>query len=228
MKKAIAITSLVVASTLAAPASFAVNTDVKQGAVFTTTTLAGAVLGGPVGFILGALGGAYMGEQMEKADTADKTSWKLAEAEDHIAELHLQLARANTQVTDLEALAMDSLEFQVLFHTGADNLTERGKQKVATLAKFLTDNPALSVRLVGHTDPRGTDEYNNVLADHRALAVQNALEVRGITLERIERRAFGASQSTAGTGDFEQYAMERRVDIEIFDPAKTTGIAQLK
>ena len=228
MKKAIAVSSVVIASCIAAPATFAVSTEVKQGTIFTTSTVAGAVLGGPVGFILGALGGAYMGEQMEKADSADKTSWKLAEAEAHIAELHTQLAQANTRASDLADFAMDSLEFQVLFHTGADSLTQRGKEKVAALAAFLRDNPGLSVRLGGHTDPRGTDEYNNVLADHRALAVQNALEVRGVTLDRIERRAFGASQSTSSKGDFEKYAMERRVDIEIFDPVNTAGMAQLK
>ncbi len=228
MKKIIAISSLVMASIASAPSSFAVSTDVKQGTVFTTSTVAGAVLGGPVGFILGALGGAYMGEQIEKADNAGKDAWRLAEAEAHIADLHTQLAQASGRADDLAKLAMDSLEFQVLFHTGADSLTERGKEKVAALAKFLQENPSLNVRLGGHADPRGTDEYNNVLSEHRALAVQNALVVRGIKLERIEKRAFGASQATSGRGDFEKYAMERRVDIEIFAPTEAEGIAQIK
>ena len=95
MKKIIAISSLVMASIASAPSSFAVSTDVKQGTVFTTSTVAGAVLGGPVGFILGALGGAYMGEQIEKADNAGKDAWRLAEAEAHIADLHTQLAQAS-------------------------------------------------------------------------------------------------------------------------------------
>ncbi len=242
MKKTIAITSLALVCAASVPAvsmaatktqsadavkrNSAEVTGLKQGAVFTTSTIAGAVLGGPVGFILGALGGAYMGEQIEKADHADYTAWELAEAEDQIVELHTQLASANNAVENLSNVAMQSLEFQVLFHTGEDQLNTRSVKRVEALGRYLEKNPGLSVRLVGRADPRGTDEYNNVLSEHRALAVQNALETYGIESHRIERRAYGASQSTAAKGDHEAYALERRVDIEVFNPA-AKGFAQL-
>ena len=69
-------------------------------------------------------------------------------------------------------------------------------------------------------------EYNNVLSDQRALTVQTALEKSGIDSYRIERRAFGADKSQAINGDYEAYAMERRVDIEIYNPMIVSSLVQ--
>jgi len=190
----------------------------KAAGVFTTSTLLGAAAGGPVGMFLGAIGGAYLGEQVEKADKVDDQEALLAEQTMQLAELQTQLAYADNKVGELSQIALDKLEFQVLFHTGADKLTERGEARVVALANFLQQHPGLSVRLTGHTDPRGTDEYNNVLSEHRALAVQQSLVDAGIDDYRIERRSYGSLQSLAPKGNYEAYAMERRVDIEIFNP----------
>jgi outer membrane protein OmpA-like peptidoglycan-associated protein len=226
MKKVIAITSLALSCAAMVPASNAETTAIKQGTVFTTSTIAGAVIGGPVGFILGALGGAYMGEQIEKADHLEATEWQLSESEAQIVQLHGQLADARLVADDLAKVALQSLEFQVLFHTGEDHLTDRDLVRVEALGNYLEKNPSANVRLVGHADPRGTDEYNNVLSDQRALAVQNALERYGISSDRIERRAYGSAHSTAKNGDREAYALERRVDIEIYNPT-AENLAQL-
>ncbi|MEX1032341.1 MAG: OmpA family protein [Cellvibrionaceae bacterium] len=228
MKKLLLITSIALASTSATvPATAGEKaTTLKQGAVFSTAAITGAVAGGPLGFILGAIGGAYLGEQIKTADNAQFTELELAENKMQVAELQTQLAQADAKVGKLSQLALDKLEFQILFHTGADQLTERGEARVGALAKFLQQHPGLSVRLTGYADPRGTDEYNNVLSDHRAQAVQAALKNAGVDNYRIERRAFGADKSMAPKGDYEAYAMERRVDIEIFNPLVANSLVQ--
>ena len=229
VKKLILTSSLAAAAVATAPATLAETsgkTAAKQGIVFSTATIAGAALGGPLGMVVGALGGAYMGEHIEKADTAKQTELALAESKMQVAELQVQLARADAQVGELSSLALDKLEFQVLFHTGADQLTERGRARVVALAKFLQQHPDLSVRLTGHADPRGTDEYNNVLSEHRAISVQNALATLGVDERRIDRLGLGSNRSTAPKGDYEAYAMERRVDIEIYKPAFDVTLIQ--
>jgi len=236
MKKVIVISSLIIASLTSISSTYAASTEIKQGTVFTTTTIAGAVLGGPVGFFLGAIGGAYMGEQIEKADKAHDMQGKLTEAESQLAQLHTQIGLMNDQAISLrhgngliqgKDLALQALKLQILFHTGADQISSRSKEKVGALAAFLQEHPKVNVRLGGHADPRGTDEYNNVLSDQRALAVQSALEIQGIDSGRIERNAYGSSQSTTVMGDTEGYAMDRRVDIEIFSATESKGLAQL-
>lgn len=228
MKKlAIATSIAVAASGSIAPASAGETaTGLKQGAIFTTSSIVGAAAAGPVGFILGALGGAYLGEQVKKADHAEVTELELAEHKMQVAQLQTQLAQADSKVGELSQLALDKLEFQVLFHTGADQLTDRAEARVTALADFLRQHPGLSVRLTGFADPRGTDEYNNVLSDHRARAVQDALRDLGVEDYRIARQAFGSDRSMAPKGDYEAYAMERRVDIEIFDPAMRDSVVQ--
>lgn len=229
MKKALLATSIAIASTTAAvtPASAGeTTTGLKQGAVFSTSAVVGAAAGGPLGFVIGALGGAYLGEQIRKADQSDVTELELAEQKMRVSELRTRLARADAKVGELSQLAMDTLEFQVLFHTGADQLTERGEARVAALANFLNKHPNLSVKLTGYADPRGTDEYNNVLAEYRARSVEDALIELGIDSYRIERQSFGADKSIAPKGDHEAYAMERRVDIEIFNPVMAENLVQ--
>lgn len=202
------------------------KTELKAAGAFTTSALVGAAAGGPIGMFFGALGGAYVSHQIEKADQAKLTELELTEYKMQLAELRTQLASADSKVGELVQLAMDKLEFQVLFHTGADQLTERGKARVAALANFLQQHPGLSVRLTGHADPRGTDEYNNVLSDHRAISVEHLLIASGIEADRINRRAYGSLQSMATKGNYEAYAMERRVDIEIYNPVIANTVAQ--
>ena len=202
------------------------KTKRKQEAVVLTSAFVGAAAGGPVGFILGALGGGFMAGEIEQADQLESTELQLAEKQMQIAQLQTQLASADSKVGELSQLALDKLEFQVMFHTGADQLTERGEARIQALAQFLHAHPGLSIRLTGHADPRGTDEYNNVLSDQRALTVQTALESQGIDNYRIERRAFGSDKSGSIKGDYEAYAMDRRVDIEIYNPMIVSSLVQ--
>ncbi len=112
-------------------------------------------------------------------------------------------------------IAFDPLDLHIFFDSGSDDLNLRSRRLVIKLARFLKEQPHLGVRLHGHTDPRGTDEYNNVLADYRTRNVAALLLVAGVNSQRIQRRPVGASGSTAALGDLAHYAMERRVSVEI-------------
>lgn len=235
MKKLALTSSIALACSGAAVPALAgqLGTGLKQGAVFSTSTILGAAAGGPLGLMFGALGGAYLGGQIEKADRASHTdmqqaehNMQLANLQDQLAESDEQLVQADARLDELSQIALDSLEFQVLFHTGADQLTDYAQERVIAVANFLGKHPGLAIRLSGYADPRGTDEYNNVLADQRALAVEKALLDLGISAERIERRSFGADRSTAARGDYEAYALERRVDMEIVQDRQSNRVVR--
>ncbi len=219
MKKVIAITTL---SLLCSGAFAATNpteknryTEAKQGATFFTAAITGGIAGGPLGFVIGAIGGAYMGEQIKQADEATVMTSNLKTANLEIGELKQQLNEQQQVTESLEHLVFQSVSLPVLFHTNSDQLNEQGRQHVHSLASFLRENPTYHVNLTGHTDPRGTDEYNNVLSQYRAEAVKAALEISGINADRIRVSGYGATYSTAKQGDVEGYAKERRVDIEL-------------
>jgi len=228
MKKLALATSIaaITASTTPHVSADEVATGIKQGVTITSSAIVGGVAGGPLGFFIGALGGVYFGEQIRKADESEKTKLELAEKEMQVAELRIQLVTADSKIGELSEITLDNLEFQVLFHTGADQLSDRGKGRISALATFLQNHPGLSVSLTGHADPRGTDEYNNVLSDHRAISVQQSLVDAGIANYRIERRAVGANLSTSLKGDYESYAADRRVSIKIFNPVIVNTVVQ--
>lgn len=110
------------------------------------------------------------------------------------------------------------LAFQILFSPGADRLNEMDLQRIQNLSRYLREQPELIVILDGHADPRGTDEYNNVLSQERAKAIKAAFLEMGIECERIVCRGHGASRSSSGKGDLDGYSKERRVDLQILEP----------
>lgn len=227
MKKVIAASIAIATCALNTPAAKADFTELKQGTAFTTGSVVGAVLGGPIGMFIGALSGAYVAEQIKQVDDQEDLAMALVQTQQQSEILSLELAKRNRELAEqeenlaqLQDLALDKLQLQVMFHTGSDVLTEQGAQQVNSLATFLQKNNELVIHLNGHTDPRGTDEYNNVLSQYRAISVQQALEAQGVEPERIAVSAYGSGQSRASRGDLEAYALERRVDIEIIKPAR--------
>lgn len=202
-------------------------TELKQGTAFTTGSIVGAIAGGPVGLFIGALSGIYVAEQIKKVDQQEDLAVALEQSQKQAEILSLELSARNqalaaqeNQMAQLEALALDKLQLQVMFHTGSDQLTEQGKAQLSALADFLSAQPELVIQLSGHADPRGTDEYNNVLSHFRAVSVQQALEAEGVAADRIAVSAYGADQSRAAPGDLEAYALERRVEIQLIQPAR--------
>ena len=215
MKTAFVCSSLVLATAISAN-SYAARTDNQQAALEGTTfaglTIAGTVAAGPIGFVVGALGGAFLADQSRKANSAELA---LSRASQEHAQLRQALHDKNDEVEQLEELAAERMTFQVLFASGTDTLNDIDMQRLKALVDHLQANPELVVSLDGHADPRGTDEYNNVLSQERAKAVKQALEDLGVPAERISHQGHGNRFSNAAKGDEEAYQQERRVDITI-------------
>lgn len=209
-----------------------INT-VKEGATFGAAAIIGGIVAGPIGVMAGAAGGALLGKELTKAEDYDLTLEDLKEKEIELANVNLEMIALKNQLASLhndknkiesdlfQGIVFNDLEFQLLFHTGNDTLDEEAMRRLDNLADFLKRNPDLNIRLHGHADPRGTDGYNNVLAQHRAINVQSALEFYGIASDRVERYSYGANKSTAIKGDLDAYALERKVTVQIIPEAET-------
>lgn len=196
--------------------------------------IAGGLLAGPIGFAAGLFVGDWLSDRVidgyalpdTQAALADSRT-ALAESRSRAAELDRRLLAMTSEVGELQQIAVASLQFQVLFHTGNAELDAASAQRVDQLARFLDAQPQLQVRLSGHADPRGGDRYNDSLSAERVASVAALLEARGISAERISTTAFGASQSLSAEGDVDSYAFDRRVDIELL-PADAAGLADAR
>lgn len=71
-----------------------------------------------------------------------------------------------------------------------------------------------SVRLEGHTDERGTRDYNMALGERRANAVRDYMVVNGVASYRIETISYGEEQPVAyGSGE-SNWSQNRRVELK--------------
>jgi len=60
------------------------------------------------------------------------------------------------------------------------------RPKISNVADYLKAHPANAVKIEGHCDERGTEEYNRALGEHRALALREAIVGMGIEAGRVD------------------------------------------
>jgi len=84
-------------------------------------------------------------------------------------------------------------------------------QKVA----ILQANSGLRIRISGHCDERGSDEYNLALGNRRATAAKQYVVSHGIDGSRIETVSYGEERPLAPGHDEESWAQNRRDEFEI-------------
>ncbi|MGD9387932.1 MAG: peptidoglycan-associated lipoprotein Pal [Gammaproteobacteria bacterium] len=86
-------------------------------------------------------------------------------------------------------------------------------ESVAAHAANLVENPGIVIRLEGHTDERGSREYNIGLGERRAQAVRQALMLQGVSASQLSTVSYGEERPAITGEDEEAWAMNRRVEI---------------
>jgi peptidoglycan-associated lipoprotein len=84
---------------------------------------------------------------------------------------------------------------------------------VAAHARNLAANASIKVRLEGHTDERGSREYNIGLGERRAQAVKRALMLQGVTEAQISTVSYGEERPAVTGHTEEAWSRNRRVEI---------------
>ncbi len=84
---------------------------------------------------------------------------------------------------------------------------------VAAHAKYLNGGANRRVRLEGHSDERGSREYNIGLGERRAQAVRRALMLQGVTEAQITTVSYGEERPAVQGGDESAYSKNRRVEL---------------
>ena len=89
------------------------------------------------------------------------------------------------------------------------------QQALDAKAAILLANPGVQVNIAGHTDDRGSDEYNLVLGGKRAAAAKRYLEAKGIDGGRIKTISYGEERPADPSQTEEAWAKNRRDEFEI-------------
>jgi len=80
-------------------------------------------------------------------------------------------------------------------------------------AAFLSSYPSVKVTVEGHTDERGTPEYNIALGERRAKAVSKYLQALGVSADQISIVSYGEEKPLVLGHTAEDYAKNRRAVI---------------
>jgi outer membrane protein OmpA-like peptidoglycan-associated protein len=108
----------------------------------------------------------------------------------------------------------------ILFDFDKFFLRQKSEDILESLYQFMKENPSVQVKLDGHTDWIGTDEYNEVLSRKRALSAHKYLIDRGIAPERITNAWFGESKPDVANANLDgsdnpvNRQLNRRVEIK--------------
>ncbi len=208
---------------------------------FVTGGVIGAFAAGPVGAVIGAGLGTWLGNRVHRAGDAARAEATVAALQTDKLELQTEkstLADEKTALTQsnrslsarLDDLShqvesaqnaakgdgsdvLDGLQGDVLFRTGSAEITPEIAHQIQVLAEAVAKSPALKVRVDGYADPRGTVDSNLKLSEARANAVRDLFLAAGIREEVLEVNAYGKSQSVAADND--GYALERRVRLTL-------------
>jgi OmpA-OmpF porin, OOP family len=105
----------------------------------------------------------------------------------------------------------------VNFEFNSYKLLPTTKSVLKTLLKYLNDNPEVRLRIAGHTDDIGTEEYNLDLSINRAKTVYKWLLDNGINDDRLEYIGFGKSLPLYKETEEKYRALNRRVEVKIID-----------
>ena len=208
------IAALFISSSLVLTSCEAVQNANNQQKGTVIGTAAGAVIGGvlgnnigkgknaPVGAVLGGIVGGVAGNVIGR--NMDKQAKEIKET----------LPGAEVERVG-EGIKVTMKENMVNFGFDSSNLTSAAMANLDKLAEVLKNNPDTNINIYGHTDSKGSDEYNLSLSDRRAAAVKSYLASKGIASSRMIPMGVGEKEPIASNDTDAGRAQNRRVEFAI-------------
>lgn len=109
--------------------------------------------------------------------------------------------------------AAQNLNAVVHFDFDSDAITPTASGILDQHVAFLSQNAGARVQIAGHTDERGSREYNMSLGERRAAAVRTYLSSKGVNISNVEIISFGEEQPVATGSNEAAWAQNRRAEL---------------
>jgi outer membrane protein OmpA-like peptidoglycan-associated protein len=157
-------------------------------------TAEGAILGA----VIGGAAGALIGQRMDR---------KAEELDQELANAEVERVGEGIKVT---------FDSGLLFDFDSAALRANARQNLAEFSGSMQEFPETQILIVGHTDSKGSEDYNQQLSEDRAESAAEYLIQEGINPSRITTMGKGESEPVA-TNDTEAGRQQnRRVEVAIF------------
>lgn len=160
----------------------------------------GTIIGSAIGAAIGGLGGAGVGRMMDNQER----------------DMREVLASSEAAAVSREGnLLAVTFKGDLTFDTNSTVVRPGLHSELNRVAAIMNQYPNTLVRVEGHTDSKGSNEYNMDLANRRAGAVRNLLVQRGIADSRIDVVGYGENMPVATNNTEAGRQKNRRVEIKI-------------
>ena len=199
--------------------------------------IVGVAAAGPVGLIVGAAVGAYLGDKANrKNEEIESLSAELAASRSDVVSLERDLRRMDRNLDALSAelqqrdsspevarLLQAGIAMDLLFRTDESVLVDTTGSRLHELGTTVAAMPDIRVQLDGFADERGDELYNQKLSEQRVNFIRDQLVAAGVDASRITATAHGESPAQDDTVD--SYALERRVSLRLYTDDVTSFAA---
>ena len=129
--------------------------------------------------------------------------------------LAAERARLEAERARLEALINQIMSEDVYFDFDRSELTEKAKELLAQVGELLIKENRFTITIEGHTDARGTEDYNFTLGAKRAMKVKEFLVAYGIDNKRMESVSYGKEAPKVEGATEEAYSQNRRANFRV-------------
>jgi outer membrane protein OmpA-like peptidoglycan-associated protein len=158
------------------------------------STAKGAIIGAAVGGAAGAIIGHQMDQQAK-------------EIKQNIPGAVVERVGEGIQVTFASGL---------LYDFNSDVVRGEARENLRKLATSLDKYPNTELLIVGHTDSKGDESYNQSLAERRSAAAASYLGSAGVSRARVHTRGLGESEPVASNDSEDGRQRNRRVEVAIY------------
>jgi OOP family OmpA-OmpF porin len=125
----------------------------------------------------------------------------------------LQGKALETQYAASMSSAVSSKSYRIAFETGSAAIKPASYAVLNEIFESAVVAEGLKVGVYGHTDNQGTDDINTKLSESRAAAVKAYLVKKGLKVDRLETKGYGATKPVADNSSEAGRGQNRRVEI---------------
>ena len=183
----------------------------------------GAVIGGSQSGGKGVRNGALIGGAVAGLGTYIWSS--RMEAQKRAMEESTQGTGVQVTQTRENLLQLD-IPSDISFAVNSAQIRNDFRPILDRFAQTLTQNPAATVQIIGHTDSSGSDAINNPLSVNRAASTRDYLVGRGVQPQRIMIDGRGAWEPIADNSTPAGRAQNRRVEIYVGESTQASATGQ--
>jgi peptidoglycan-associated lipoprotein len=163
--------------------------------------------------LLGGCGGKTKSDAESSSDNAGLTDEELAARTQGTADssgLEGSAMDDGTGGSDLTPAASGNI---IYFDYDSSEIREEYRGIVEAAVAHITSDPNAVVTLEGHTDERGSREYNLALGERRAQAVSRQMTLLGASANQIRTSSYGEERPQDPGHDEAAYGQNRRVEV---------------